>query len=86
MRRCTPHHICTSQLHTTFHTLTSVDGFDVRRFDVQVKYDSSATEVDLLQPAFTRRREVCVASSHGWLCQCCAWRGRLVCVPKVLYC
>ncbi|KAA6421056.1 MAG: hypothetical protein FRX49_08967, partial [Trebouxia sp. A1-2] len=27
---------------------------------VQVKYDSKATEVDLLQPAFTRRREVFV--------------------------
>ena len=26
----------------------------------QVKYDSKATEVDLLQPAFTRRREVFV--------------------------
>lgn len=27
---------------------------------LQVNYDKSATEVDLLQPAFTRRREVFV--------------------------
>ncbi len=43
-----------------YHGSSTSGGDSCSCASVQVKYDSKATEVDLLQPAFTRRREVFV--------------------------